>query len=504
MLFNKKYLNPETLFFYGFLVISLINVWAVNVYSTIDGPAHLYNAGLLNLFDGNSFLNEYFQKNDLFLPNYFSHILLSNLFLFFDPFTSEKIFLSFLVLFMPLSFRLVIKLYTKNTLYSFLIFPLVFSFLMHVGFFNFCAAFIFFNCQLALLFFFLKENKKWHHLVLFVLNSIILFNAHAFVFVASLIVVFLITIVYFRADFKVLFKKLMFLLLLFLPAIILFSVFYFKYPIPNYDYTTTDYEKFSNIVGFSPAIVFSKETDGINTGIIFAVLFFLANAVFFKRFVFASEKKTINYTDVFLALSIILVPIVLYTNSGWLSAMLSERLLFMFFYFMVFWIAFNALEFKSLYFISAIVIFNSFYNLSSIRNKVLIQLSAHAEKIIATSEYIKEKSTVFSVDYSDSWLEPHFSNYLGVNKAVVNLDNYEAVLGWFPLKWKDKKYVAVSWEATLSNKHNRLPDYIFIYGNLSKINNVENLKFKQFIDSNTVKRYESNDKYCCLYEVTKK
>ena len=143
MLFNKKYLNPETLFFYGFLVISLINVWAVNVYSTIDGPAHLYNAGLLNLFDGNSFLNEYFQKNDLFLPNYFSHILLSNLFLFFDPFTSEKIFLSFLVLFMPLSFRLVIKLYTKNTLYSFLIFPLVFSFLMHVGFFNFCAAFIF-------------------------------------------------------------------------------------------------------------------------------------------------------------------------------------------------------------------------------------------------------------------------------------------------------------------------------------------------------------------------
>jgi hypothetical protein len=153
---------------------------------------------------------------------------------------------------------------------------------------------------------------------------------------------------------------------------------------------------------------------------------------------------------------------------------------------------------------TAIVIFNSFYNLSSIRNKVLIQLSAHAEKIIATSDYIKEKSTVFSVDYSDSWLEPHFSNYLGVNKTVVNLDNYEAVLGWFPLKWKDKKYIAVSWEVTLSNKQNSLPDYIFIYGNLSKINNVENLKFKQFIDSNTVKRYESHDKYCCLYEVNKK
>ena len=504
MLFNKKYLNLENFFFNGLLVISLINVWAVNVYATIDGPAHLYNAGLLNLFDGNSFLNEYFQKNDLFLPNYFSHILLSKLFLFFDPFTSEKIFLSFIVLFMPLSFRYVIKLYTKNTLYAFLIFPLVFSFLLHVGFFNFCAAFIFFNCQIALLYFFLKENKKWHHLVLFVLNSIILFNAHAFIFVATLIVVFLITIIYFRAEFKVLFKKLMFLFLLFLPALILFSIFYFKYSIPNYDYATTDYEKFSKIIDFSPAIVFNKETDGINSGINLVILFFLANAVFLKRFVFNSEKKEINYTDVFLVLSIILVPIIVYTNSGWLSGMLSDRLVFMFFYFMVFWIAFNALEFKAIYFISAIVIFNSFYKLSFKRNKVLTQLSSHAEKIIATSDYIKEKSTVFSVNYSDSWLEPHFSNYLGVNKNVVNLDNYEAVLGWFPLKWKDEKHISVSWEANSSNKQNSLPDYIFMYGNLSKINNVENLKFKQFIDSNTVKRYESQDKYCCLYEVNKK
>jgi hypothetical protein len=497
---QKKYFTFENLMFYGLLILSIINIWSVNIYVTNDGPSHLYNAGLLNLMDGNSFLNEFYKKNDLFLPNYFSHIVLSNLFLVFDPFTSEKIFLSLFVLFLPLTFRYALKLYTKNTRYSFLIFPLVFSFLFQFGFFNFCVAFVFLNCQLILLYFILQDNKKWHHLLLFVFNSIVLYHAHPFVFCVSILIIGLLTIFYYAPDVKVILKKGLFLLLLLLPALTLFFIFYFKYQIPDYDYPTTEADKFNKILIFSPGISYSTN-EGINAGVIAILIYFLMSAVIMTRFFYKKAEKIISYSDAFLFFAIILIPFIIYTNSGWLSGMLTDRLVYIFFYIIVFWIALNALEFKVIYYISVLIVVLTFHFQSHNRSKALNDLSGQAESIAASSKYVRENSTVFSVNYSDNWLAGNFSNYCGINKSIINMNNYEAILGWFPLKWNKKNRESVNWNIDSTDKITQLPDYILFYGDMAKLNNVENEKLKQFIQLNSVKRFQSANKYCNLYEV---
>lgn len=40
------------------------------------------------------------------------------------------------------------------------------------------------------------------------------------------------------------------------------------------------------------------------------------------------------------------------------------------------------------------------------------------------------------VNYSVNWLHAHFSNYLGIEKPLVILENFQANDGYFPLVWK--------------------------------------------------------------------
>jgi hypothetical protein len=502
-MFYKKYFTFENLFFYGLLVISLVNIWSQNIYVTIDGPTHLYNSGLLNLIGNDAFLKSFYVQNDLFLPNYFSHIVLSNLFLVFDPFTSEKIFFSLFVILLPLSFRYLAKLYAKNTLYSFLVFPLMFGFLFHVGFFNFCFAFVFLNFQLALLYFFLHEKSKWYHLLLFILNSIVLFNCHAFIFGITLIITFLITFLYFLPSWKVVVKKVAYLFLLYLPSCILFAVFYLKYQIPDYNYPTTDYEKFSKILTFAPAIVYNRETEGIKASVYLFVFFFLVNFIFFKRFSGNSPEKKFLYFDILLVIALGLIPIIINTNSGMLSGMLTDRLVLVFFYVIALWISFNFIESKGVYFVTTMLVVTVFWRLSVKRKDSIAQLSNNAEKIVVASNKVKDNSTVFSINFSDNWTEINFSNYLGIKKNIINLYNPEAVLGWFPIRWRGDR-PAVNWEIDSTDKVTRLPDYILIYGLFSKLNNEGNEKLKQFIQANGVKQYQSADNYCTLYEIKTK
>ena len=183
ILSDGKLAKIELVFFCLLLVFNLVNIWSVDIYATLDGPAHLFNASLLNFYGKSELLKEYYVHNAFYLPNYLPHFILKNLLLFFEPFAAEKIFLSFIVIFIPISFRYAVSLISGsiNNL-SFLIFTLVFSSLFNVGFFNFSFAFIFFNCQLILLHFLLNSANKIWISILFVCNSVILFYSHPFVF----------------------------------------------------------------------------------------------------------------------------------------------------------------------------------------------------------------------------------------------------------------------------------------------------------------------------------
>ena len=54
---------------------------------------------------------------------------------------------------------------------------------------------------------------------------------------------------------------------------------------------------------------------------------------------------------------------------------------------------------------------------------------------VDVANHIEKNSVVLPINYSGNWLMAHFSNYLGVEKPIIILENYECLAGYFPLKW---------------------------------------------------------------------
>jgi hypothetical protein len=175
------------------------------------------------------------------------------------------------------------------------------------------------------------------------------------------------------------------------------------------------------------------------------------------------------------------------------GGMFTHRLIFLFYYLMVFWLCCNPFLLRPASIAAALAILYSYVQLSFLRHEILFRLSSEARSVVSSGVYIRSKSLVYSYNYSGLWTHFHFSNYAGVNKEVIMSDNYEALLQWFPLKLKLEKYEELK----------SLADYVLIYGEPEKINMAENLEVRNFIRDRTFPCYFSKDGFCRLYKVLK-
>ncbi len=504
---KKKYFKIDLIFFYLLLIYNLVNIWSVDIYASLDGPSHLYNSSLLNYINDSDYLNGYYVQNRFFLPNYLPHLILSKLFLLFDPFISEKIYLSIIVVFLPLSFRYAVKLLSgTEAVFSFLIFSLMFGFLFHLGFFNFSFAFIFLNCQLILAHYMLTGKNNWKVILLFIVTNLALYYTHPFVYIVSMSTIFLYAAFKLRMDIRELIRKGVLLFVVCMPTLIMFVLFMIKIPVTGAnpgDKDMNNYVKLNEMVHLTPGISYSTEREIIYTTFAALIITFLLSLLITKRFLSGREKRSFYSTDVFLILAAIIMISHFFIHNASLGGMFINRLTFLFFYFLIFWLACNKIESQVVLILSMFVVVFTYSNLALYRHEVLTHLSKHARAIANSSAVIKEKSVVYSVNYSDSWLEGHSSDYAGINKEIVVSGNYEAVLGWFPLKWKWDDIFRVKCEIDTANKNLILPDYILIYGEQQRINLPENERLKKFVEKNTTVCYESGDKYCKLFKLNR-
>jgi hypothetical protein len=96
--------------------------------------------------------------------------------------------------------------------------------------------------------------------------------------------------------------------------------------------------------------------------------------------------------------------------------------------------------------------------------------------------HIESNSVVLPINYSGNWLMGHFSNYLGVDKPMIILENYECVAGYFPLKWNvtkmpDSRFGSITSDSLLCLQWHANPkeqvkkiDYCFVMGNIANGN----------------------------------
>ena len=453
---------------YLFLFVTALNLLPVLVgkfYPTIDGAAHLYNSNLINdlIINPDSQLGIFFSFNHFPVPNWIGHFILSLFNLFLPAFMAEKILLLTYLIGLPYSFRALIKtIRPQNMEYSFLIFPFCYSFLFIMGFYNFSLGMILLLITLS--YWIKNENKTLSIraiIVLFILMTLTYFS-HIFVFAMLLFLMGLHTLfhglyqsiqgneqVKITAG-KILMKWGKLLVASFIPLLLFFL--YFRSSSSGGNYVFLGHEELSEwlknirpIIAYDPKIEepFTKKMFYLLASLVIIFMYERINA--FKASLKSGQNR--NFLSVFRKLLLpsdfwmitTIIVLILYfslPDSDHSAGYVSVRLGLLFFIFLILWISSQESR-KWLRWLSVIVLLYLHFHLIFYYSVVIKNLNVVAKNCEKAAEYIDPYSTVLPVRYSSNWLTGHFSNYLGIDKPMVILENYECGTGYFPLKWND-------------------------------------------------------------------
>ncbi len=480
------------------ILLNMLPVLLFRFFPTMDGPAHLYNSNIISelLFNSHSTLNNYFAINPEPVPNWLSHFILALTNLFLPAWVAEKVLLILYFVLLPLSFRSFVKIYNKPVL-SYIIFPFTYSFLFYIGFYNYCLAFILLFYTIS---YWLKQKNEKNILrmsvVLFLLISITYF-AHLLVYAFLLFSIFTLALQEVWETYqnkrsikkvvKTHFKQIATLFFASLPSLLLFLWFFLKRDFSGENEYLDNSELIKWIKDIRPIIALSYEPELRLTEVLYHLFVGLTAILFFQRIQQIDYKqdqsiwqKIIHTTknglflkkDIFLLISLVVLLVYFYYPNSGGAGMMSDRFALMFYIFFIAWLAIQKFP-KWLNIISVVVIIG--INLGFVYRYLLAtkDLNNFVTPIYKVADYIEPNSTVIPINFSDNWLSLHFSNYMGADKPMVVLENYEADVGWFPIRWKPKipnntigglkkDSTCVYW--VHSNNMEQSADYVFILG----------------------------------------
>jgi hypothetical protein len=121
------------------LAALLVPLWAFPYFPSQDGPTHVENARIL-LDHGRPdqpALRDFYERSAEPVPNWFSHVILSALLTIVEPRSADKILLSLYVLFLPLSFLYAVLAFRpRGSASVLLVLPFVYNHFLHLGFYN--------------------------------------------------------------------------------------------------------------------------------------------------------------------------------------------------------------------------------------------------------------------------------------------------------------------------------------------------------------------------------
>jgi hypothetical protein len=425
----------------------------------MDGASHLYNSNIIiELLNGNSKLESFFKFNKVIVPNWFGHFILTVFNSFLPAYMAEKLSLIFYAVSFPLSFRYLVKVYNpENVLLSYLVFPFIYSALFYLGFYNFYLGIVLLLITTAYWLNNMEDLTLKKGFILFCLITIIYF-CHLFIYLFLMVILSLLFLQKVVKNMiskdkqdvvKVKFKQQLLVLLLasFLSTLLAIT-YIIKVKVSGNNNSVDVVELFKWISHVKPIValnVSEEEPYAIKYFYLISALSLIV--IYFK---IQSIKQNIsgrknglrvlfdnlNQSDIWLMISIAILILFFQVPNGANAGMISERLCLLFFIFYIIWIASQPLpKWVGVLSIAMVLYCNLFLLIYHI--KTTRDLSNDAVEFNQVSEYIDKNSVVLPFNYSDHWLEGHFSDYMGIDKPLILLENYEASLDWFPIKWNN-------------------------------------------------------------------
>lgn len=501
----------------------------------MDGAAHLYNSNiLLEMLSGNALMDDFYMMNSELVPNWSGHFFLMLFNSFLPAYLAEKVFLLIYFIGLPLSFRYFLRALAPKSnafLMSYFIFPFTYSFMMMMGFYNFSMAILFFFLSGAY-WFQNKENLNTKKVLLFSLLLLATYFSHLVVFGLLLIALGMHLIIETIATskpniqfiLKAFWNKSKYLLIASAIPLIL-AVYYFFSRSEN---TEVNYLEFRELVDWlknlRALIIYHEDIEGSKTKKIvylFATLLIVGLFTKFNRIELShssSLKEKIqkafsqlfNIHDTWLLLSFVTLILYFKLPDGAQGAgFISVRLSYIFYLFLLIWLALQSFPKWFIAFnVICLLYFN--YKLNDYYTEVTKDLNKVATACYEMGDEIEENSIVLPINRGNNWLFGHFSNYLGAEKPMIILENYEASVDYFPLKYNweampnltfgDHPIESVDclWWPLNNQKPSQKIPYVFILGRLNSDAECDK-KISSILEEN-YQLIKEND-HCQLYKL---
>ncbi len=429
----KKY---EPILFALALLLHLIPVFILTPFVTLDGPVHLYNARLIHdlILLPDPLTSDYYTFNPVIEPNLTGHYLMAFLLTFFSPLITEKILLIGIICGFALGYRkLLLALEPEAGFVTWLIFPLLYNFTFLIGFFNFMIGLSILPYYLA---WWLKSHSRSIGLSAYaygITGLLLLYYSHILIFLLALLLSGIISV--FSRENKVITRVLLRLAIISLPALVL----------------TIQY-------------LISHDSRGFHQDIQWLPVTKLFEDIFNSRCIimydYALEKRFTRFFTILLLL--VTLPalqfrtIQKYQRIGLLWFISGMLLLFM----VPDSLASGGIITPRLE-LWAVISFILFLSTLRIPDRASLpaafgaimisalmmtyhyrfqrEMSDSARTILEAGKSMKAPSVLLPVNYSGNWLHANLCSYLGAEKKIVVLDNYEADYRLFPIVWKPNR-----------------------------------------------------------------
>jgi hypothetical protein len=190
--------NVEYYFFYTLLLLAISIIILPKFYLTGDGPSHVYNAKILLDYVTNhqrAFYKPFYEMNRQLDPNWTSQILLAIMLKVLPYWLADKCFQIVYVCLFAYGFRYLVKAIAANTnTLSLLFYPFCFTLPFQMGFYNYCLAL---SILFFLLGFFIKNYNQAYGLVQLklMLGTLLLALTHGMVVTHFMLIVFLLLLI---------------------------------------------------------------------------------------------------------------------------------------------------------------------------------------------------------------------------------------------------------------------------------------------------------------------
>ena len=458
----RSFPRIESAVFYLLLAANLIPLWSVHYFLTGDGPCHLYNAKvLLDMYHSaelKAFYNPWLGINYFFEPNWFSHAALEMMMgVGVAPYLAEKFLQTFYVLAFGLGLRYLIRQINPAGLFmSSFGLLLCYHHVYQMGFYNY-------SCSLAIMFwvvgYWLRYRSDWTtwRMLLQGLGFLVLYFCHpvglffAFLLIGSVLLADLLAETRekrpVREVFHVFRQKIIALTVSALPVLVLLAQYVFKKginPTPRSESDRQIWEDLYRFTALSTMMQAERKTALLVAGL-FLVLVLGALTIKIR-------SKRLQWTD---ALFVVfgLTLLIYFRQPGGIAGagILPIRLQLLPYLMLLLWLA--SVEFPKWIRLATLVFsIAALAALMSIRIPHNRMASDAAEDLVSAAAVIPDRVSVLPISFDHNgrhangeevadaiWLFVHAADYIGTQRQVIMLDNYEAATPNFPLSWRRER-----------------------------------------------------------------